>query len=136
MDDETLDGTRLSRQKSKTRSFLGRSRSPRGSGSEPDVSPKRRTSRSGSVSSSFSREQSPAVDAAYDASEIVPEKRVMDESEWDLTMRLELARHNSQNQHSKEPMESPWDRPVEDTIYEGEGCCVFGVLAFTKYAHR
>lgn len=134
MDDETLDGTRLSRQKSRTRSFLGRSRSPKGSGSEPDVSPKRRTSRSGSMSSSFSREPSPAVDAAYVASEIVPAKRDMDESEWDLTMRLELARHNSQNQHSKEPLESPWERPVEDTIYEG--CCLFGVLAFTKYAHR
>ena len=51
---------------------------------------------------------------------MVSEKRVMDESEWDLTMRLELARHNSQNQGSR-PLESPWDRPVEDTIYEG--CC-------------
>ncbi|KAF8505702.1 hypothetical protein F5888DRAFT_1604130 [Russula emetica] len=119
MDDETLDGTVSSKPKSRTRRLLGRSRSPKGSGSEPDVSPKRRTSRSGSVSSSsFSREQSPAVDEAYDACDIVPEKRAMDESEWDLTMRLELARHNSQNQGSKGPVEPPWDRPVEDTIYE------------------
>ncbi|KAI0004943.1 hypothetical protein BJV74DRAFT_315564 [Russula compacta] len=118
MDDETLDGTRPSRQKSRTRRLLGRSRSPKGSGSEPDVSPKRRTSRSGSVSSSFSREQSPAIDQVYDAHEMAPEKRDMDESEWDLTMRLELARHNSQNQRSKGPTEPPWDGPVEDTIYE------------------
>jgi len=119
MDDETLDGTVSSRPKSRRRNLLGRSRSPKGSGSEPDVSPKRRTSRSGSVSSSFSREQSPAVDEAYDACEMIPEKRNMDESEWDLTMRLELARHNSQNQHSRGPVDPPWDRPVEDTIYEG-----------------
>ena len=120
MDDETLDGTVSSRPKSRTRRLLGRSRSPKGSGSEPDVSPKRRTSRSGSVSSSsFSREQSPAVDEAYAACEMVPEKRNMDESEWDLTMRLELARHNSQNQGSRRPVEPPWDSPVEDTIYEG-----------------
>ncbi|KAI0304176.1 hypothetical protein BC826DRAFT_215583 [Russula brevipes] len=118
MDDETLDGNRPSRQKSRTRRLLGRSRSPKGSGSEPDVSPKRQTSRSGSISSSFSREQSPAVDEAYDACEMVPEKRDMDESEWDLTMRLELARHNSQNQRSKKSSELPWDGPVEDTIYE------------------
>jgi len=120
MDDETLDGTVSSRPKSRTRRLLGRSRSPKGSGSEPDVSPKRQMSRSGSVSSSsFSREQSPAVDEAYDACEMIPEKRDMDESEWDLTMRLELARHNSQNQGSRGPGEPPWDRPVEDTIYEG-----------------
>lgn len=119
MDDETLDGTRSSGQKSRTRRLLGRSRSPKGSGSEPDVSPKRRTSRSGSVSSSFSREQSPAIDDAYDACEIVADKRDMDESEWDLTMRLALARHNSQNQRSKESSEPPWDGPIEDTIYEG-----------------
>ncbi len=43
----------------------------------------------------------------------------MDESEWDLTMRLELARHNSQNQHARGSVEPSWDRPVEDTIYEG-----------------
>jgi hypothetical protein len=127
MDDETLDGTVSSRPKSRTRRLLGRSRSPKGSGSEPDVSPKRRTSRSGSVSStSFSREQSPAVDEAYDACESIPKKRDMDESEWDLAMRLELARHNSQNQSSRGPSElpNPWDR-VEDTIYEG--CYLFDV---------
>ena len=44
----------------------------------------------------------------------------MDESEWDLTMRLELARRNSQNQHVKGTVEQPpWEGPVEETIYEG-----------------
>lgn len=134
MDDETLDGTASSKPKSRTRRLLGRSRSPKGSGSEPDVSPKRQTSRSGSVSSSsFSREQSPAVDEAYDACEMIPEKRDMDESEWDLTLRLELARHNSQNQGSRVPVEPPWDRPVEDTIYEG--CYLFGVPCIILNMH-
>jgi hypothetical protein len=50
---------------------------------------------------------------------MIPQKRDMDESEWDLTMRLELARHNSQNQSLRRPVEPAWDRPVEDTIYEG-----------------
>jgi hypothetical protein len=50
----------------------------------------------------------------------------MDESEWDLTMRLELARQNSQNQHSKGSVEPPWDGPVEETIYEGRvATCLF-----------
>ncbi|KAI9466944.1 hypothetical protein BJY52DRAFT_1347724 [Lactarius psammicola] len=119
MDDDTRNGTRSSRSKSRARRLLGRSRSPKGSGSEPEGSPKRPTSRSGSLSSSFSREQSPAVDEEYDARDVAAERRNMDESEWDLTMRLELARRNSQNQHSKGTVEQPpWDGPVEETIYE------------------
>ncbi|KAN0131381.1 hypothetical protein V8E53_010758 [Lactarius tabidus] len=119
MDDDTRNGTRSSRSKSRASRFLGRSRSPKGSGSEPEASPKRPTSRSGSVSSSFSREQSPAIDEEYDAHDVTADRRHMDESEWDLTLRLELARRNSQNQHSKETVEQPqWDGPVEETIYE------------------
>ena len=123
MDDDTRNGTRSSRSKSRTGRFLGRSRSPKGSGSEPESSPKRPISRTGSFSSSFSREQSPAVDEEYDARDVVADRRHMDESEWDLTMRLELARRNSQNQHSKGTVEPPpWDGPVEETIYEGCHC--------------
>ncbi|KAF8272500.1 hypothetical protein EI94DRAFT_1718171 [Lactarius quietus] len=120
MDDDTRNGTRSSRPKSRSRHrLLGSSRSPKGSGSEPEASPKRPISRSGSVSSSFSREQSPAVDGEYDAGEVIADRRHMDESEWDLTMRLELARRNSQNQHSKGTVEEPpWEGPVEETIYE------------------
>jgi protein ECT2 len=118
MDDDVVHGSQSSRSKSRTRRLLGRSRSPKGSGSEPDCSPTRPTSRSGSVSSAFSREQSPAAEE-YQPGDMASERRDMDESEWDLTMRLELARQNSQNQRSKGSVEPPWDGPVEETIYEG-----------------
>ncbi|TFY76656.1 hypothetical protein EWM64_g7356 [Hericium alpestre] len=45
-------------------------------------------------------------------------KDEMDESEWDLTMRLELARRNSKNQHDIPPDTPTWQEPVEETIYE------------------
>ena len=45
----------------------------------------------------------------------------MDESDWDLNTRLELARRNSRNQHSKEPPLFLTNPSVEDTIYEGNG---------------
>ncbi|KAI9507546.1 hypothetical protein F5148DRAFT_1307723 [Russula earlei] len=106
MDDETLDGTISSRPKSRTRRLLGRSKSPKGSGSEPDISPKRRTSRSGSVSSSFSREQSPARNATWTSQSGI------------LQCAWSWRGHNSQNQHSKGSVEPSWDGPVEDTIYE------------------
>ncbi|KAJ2966331.1 hypothetical protein NUW54_g13840 [Trametes sanguinea] len=44
----------------------------------------------------------------------------MDESERDLTMRLELARRNSQNQHGKEVPRGGMEEPSEETIYEDE----------------
>lgn len=44
----------------------------------------------------------------------------MDESERDLTMRLELARQNSQNQHGREISTPAMEAPSEETIYEGE----------------
>ncbi|KAI9000706.1 hypothetical protein BD414DRAFT_10534 [Trametes punicea] len=44
----------------------------------------------------------------------------MDESERDLTMRLELARRNSQNQHGKEVMHAGMEQPSEETIYEDD----------------
>jgi len=44
----------------------------------------------------------------------------MDQSEWDLTMRLELARRNSKNQAQTEPPAGPIsESPIEETIYEG-----------------
>lgn len=45
--------------------------------------------------------------------------RQMDESERDLTMRLELARQNSQNQHGREISTPGMEAPSEETIYEG-----------------
>ncbi|KAI0677226.1 hypothetical protein C8Q78DRAFT_961156 [Trametes maxima] len=44
----------------------------------------------------------------------------MDASERDLTMRLELARRNSQNQHGKEVSSGAMEVPSEETIYEDE----------------
>ncbi|KAH9855021.1 hypothetical protein C2E23DRAFT_725243 [Lenzites betulinus] len=44
----------------------------------------------------------------------------MDESERDLTMRLELARQNSQNQHGREISTPAMEAPSEETIYEDE----------------
>lgn len=46
----------------------------------------------------------------------------MDESDWDLHTRLELARRNSRNQHGNELPVYPANPPVEDTIYEGKIC--------------
>ncbi len=42
-----------------------------------------------------------------------------DSSEWDLAMRLALARQNSRNQHGVKPLPALADRAVEETIYEG-----------------
>ncbi|KAI0776132.1 hypothetical protein BD413DRAFT_261330 [Trametes elegans] len=44
----------------------------------------------------------------------------MDESERDLTMRLELARRNSRNQHGRDVVSSSMEPPSEETIYEDE----------------
>ncbi|KAH7887610.1 hypothetical protein F5I97DRAFT_1861578 [Phlebopus sp. FC_14] len=43
----------------------------------------------------------------------------LDPSDHDLTLRLELARRNSQNQHGK-VIQSSHEKPIEDTIYEEE----------------
>ncbi|EIW61568.1 uncharacterized protein TRAVEDRAFT_162896 [Trametes versicolor FP-101664 SS1] len=44
----------------------------------------------------------------------------MDASERDLTMRLELARRNSQNQHGRELSTPGSEPPSEETIYEAD----------------
>ena len=71
-------------------------------------------SRSGSRSRSREREESPAH--GYDNHTDYP----MDESDWDLHTRLELARRNSRNQHGNERKAFATNPPVEDTIYEGK----------------
>lgn len=42
-----------------------------------------------------------------------------DQSDKDLSLRLELARQNSQNQHGKQVAAPLLDGPMDDTIYEG-----------------
>lgn len=44
---------------------------------------------------------------------------LLDRSDPDLTMRLELARRNSQSQHGKYISAPTMEKTVEDTIYEG-----------------
>ncbi|TDL29908.1 hypothetical protein BD410DRAFT_811372 [Rickenella mellea] len=44
----------------------------------------------------------------------------LDPSELDLTMRLELARRNSRNQHNEHLASNIMEKPIEDTIYEEE----------------
>lgn len=54
-----------------------------------------------------------------DEEERVDEQMILDRSDPDLTMRLELARRNSQSQHAKYVPTATTERAVEDTIYEG-----------------
>ncbi|KAF8138470.1 hypothetical protein EV363DRAFT_1393920 [Boletus edulis] len=48
------------------------------------------------------------------------EQMILDRSDPDLTMRLELARRNSQSQHGKYIPTPTMEKPLEDTIYEEE----------------
>ena len=50
---------------------------------------------------------------------------MLDRSDPDLSMRLELARRNSQSQHGKYIPAPTMEKTVEDTIYEGT---VLGLL--------
>ncbi|KAH0839928.1 hypothetical protein J3R83DRAFT_882 [Lanmaoa asiatica] len=68
-----------------------------------------------SVSRSSSREQ---PDGGDDEDRI-DEQVILDRSDPDLTMRLELARRNSQSQHGKYIPTPTMEKTVEDTIYEG-----------------
>ena len=118
-DDDSL-GTR--RSNSKSRKLLKRSKSPAPSESELDKpSPSRRSSRAESTpprprSQCDERRSEGGLDDESHAR--VLHKMDMDESEWDLTMRLELARKNS-NQHGKQATAIAFEKPLEETIYEG-----------------
>lgn len=54
-----------------------------------------------------------------DVSMTFRDTRAVSQSEMDLSMRLELARRNSKNQHGRALPSTPLDMPVEETIYEG-----------------
>jgi hypothetical protein len=116
MDDDTFFA---SKSVPKSRKLLKRAKSPIGSGSE--ASPGRRSkpnSRSNSRSRSPSRERGlPNSDDEDDEGRTLQQ---MDQSEWDLAMRLELARRNSQNQHGPQVQATSMETPVEATIYEGK----------------
>ncbi|KAG1752636.1 uncharacterized protein EDB91DRAFT_1103601 [Suillus paluster] len=74
-------------------------------------------------SSPLSRSTSPSRDSPRasfysDGEEELPVRQ--DPSDQDLSMRLELARRNSQNQHGKQAVTPSLDRPTEETIYEDD----------------
>ena len=68
-----------------------------------------------SVSRSSSHEQHDCGDDE----DRVDDQVILDRSDPDLTMRLELARRNSQSQHGKYVPTPIMEKTVEDTIYEG-----------------
>lgn len=115
VDDDSLGAHRTP---PRPRKLLKRGKSPEFDKS----SPIRRSARSESASTSRSRSQSSereldsrdgekAHGSALNSAE-------MDQSEWDLTMRLELARRNS-NQHGKQVAGAVYEKPKEEVIYEG-----------------
>jgi protein ECT2 len=99
---------------SRSRKLLKRAKSPAG-----DVSPSRSSSKPGSRSNSRSRSPSQERVLCSEDEDEDPPLQQMDQSEWDLAMRLELARQNSQNQHGRQVHAGPMEMPSEATIYEG-----------------
>ncbi|KAG2349061.1 hypothetical protein BDR05DRAFT_956431 [Suillus weaverae] len=84
---------------------------------------KRSRSPGTSRSSPLSRQTSPSRDSSRtsfysDGEEELPVRQ--DPSDQDLSLRLELARRNSQNQHGKQATKPSLDRPGEETIYEDD----------------
>lgn len=140
MDDESFAGSggkTSSRSRSRTRKLLKRSKSPGGSGSEPEqASPVRMDSQSNPVSRSPSRERELEYSDMEDDDRTVLERmRDADESDMDLSMRLELARRNSQNQHGRQVAPVTLEKPVEETIYEGKYCLLCSGLILSR-THR
>lgn len=85
------------------------------SDSERDT-PSRNVSRYSSKASSRER----STDYSDDEAVIVGKMKSLDTSDWDLAMKLELARQNSMNQHNERPTGLTLEIPLEDTIYEGQ----------------
>lgn len=84
---------------------------------------KRSRSPGTSHSSPLSRQTSLSRDSSRtsfysDGEEELPVRQ--DPSDQDLSLRLELARRNSQNQHGKQAVKPSLDRPAEETIYEDD----------------
>ncbi|KAF7981667.1 hypothetical protein HWV62_32792 [Athelia sp. TMB] len=107
-----------SRSRSITRKLLKkRSQSPGTFNSDSEgLSSKRHASRSNPGSRATSEERELEYSDMDDVNSMPP-SRAMDESDMDLSMRLELARRNSESQHGKLPS-PPVEPNVEETIYE------------------
>ena len=108
-----------SRSRSVTRKLLKkRSQSPGAFNSDSEgLSSRRHASRSNPGSRATSEERELEYSDMDDVNSMPP-SRAMDESDMDLSMRLELARRNSESQHGKLPS-PPVEPNVEETIYEG-----------------
>ncbi|KAK2466062.1 hypothetical protein APHAL10511_001704 [Amanita phalloides] len=114
MDDE--DDLLTVSKASSARQSVYRAKSPAGTTSDSD---KDTLSQNASrYSRGPSRESTP--DYTDDESVITEKMMNLDTSDWDLAMKLELARQNSINQHGKQPTNLILETPVEDTIYEDE----------------
>ncbi|KAH8094910.1 hypothetical protein BXZ70DRAFT_1066217 [Cristinia sonorae] len=113
-----------SRSLSKAKKLIKRGKSPGGSGSEQDVSPKRAPSRLSPFALRGSGSRSPSVErgSEWDEEATLDARptRTMDESERDLAARLDLARRNSRNQNETKYTRTPIEPPAEATIYEDE----------------
>lgn len=125
----------------RTRNVLrrqSRSKSPGDTMSEPESSTPRRPTQSHGRSQSFSGEDSLFDDEMADPGHLYRrEEEEMDQSERDLTQRLELARRNSRNQHGEPPLSATsWEKPIEDTIYEGLCFCIFLRSSFSYVQQR
>ena len=117
MDEGSVNASKIS----KPRKLLKRGKSPGRSDGEIDrTSPSRPSSRSGRSTGSGSRSQSVEREIDYSDDEDSNDTfmRKVDPSELDLRMRLELARRNS-SQHGKKLPPLTFEKPVEETIYEG-----------------
>ncbi|KII94880.1 hypothetical protein PLICRDRAFT_33706 [Plicaturopsis crispa FD-325 SS-3] len=114
MSSTTMNDSFGASRSSRSRKLVKRSKSPGGSESERDRAPSRSRSVNG-------RESEPEYSDFDDDDDTVQQHmKRMDQSELDLTRRLELARKNSQNQHGKEAAALSLEKPIEDTIYEEE----------------
>lgn len=122
-DEDSFIGRPASKSRKLVKRSRSRSQSP-GAGlrrsytseSEPDIV----LSKQNYARAAIKREQSISYDSYEGLSMTnIRDSRHTNQSELDLTMRLELARRNSKNQHAVSVASNIMDRPIEDTIYEG-----------------
>ncbi len=121
MDEETLFASRSSKGKKLSKRTKSRDGSPTDSEREPNSRPHSRT---GSTSRPSSRASSRGPEPEYsdpedDSRTSLVKTKNIGSSDYQLDMRLELARQNSLTQHQKHVTTMNLDIPVEETIYEG-----------------
>ena len=121
MDEETFFASRSSKGKKLSKRPKSRDGSPTDSEREPHSCPH---SRNGSTSRPSSRASSRGPEPEYSDLEdnsgtLLVKTKNIGSSDYQLDLRLELARQNSLTQHQKRVTPMNLDIPVEETIYEG-----------------